>query len=60
MNINTNAIPKDVQILLDKGAKAYADSEATTNLGRVGRFFARFIKPSTAIKIFAHIITKKS
>jgi len=59
MNINTNGIPKDVQDLLDKGAIAYSESEATTNLGRVGRFFAKFIKPSTIIKLFAHIVTKK-
>jgi len=47
-------IPTEVKDLLNKAAKSYADSPATTGAGRVLRFFARFITVETVIKIFAH------
>lgn len=51
-------IPTPIVELLDAGATAYSDSNATTNAGRVLRFISRFLKPSTIIKIFAHKLTK--
>lgn len=47
-------IPKEIENVLNYGAKMYADSPATTNAGRVLRFLARFIKAETIIKLFAH------
>lgn len=51
-------IPTPIVELLDAGATAYSDSNATTNAGRVLRFITRFLKPSTIIKMFAHKLTK--
>ena len=51
-------IPTPIVELLDAGANAYSDSNATTNAGRVLRFITRFIKPSTIIKMFAHKMKK--
>lgn len=51
-------IPTPIVELLDAGATAYSDSNATTNAGRVLRFISRFLKPSTIIKMFAHKLTK--
>jgi hypothetical protein len=51
-------IPAPIVDLLDAGATAYSDSNATTNAGRVLRFISRFLKPSTIIKMFAHKMTK--
>ena len=52
-------IPADLSNLLDEAAKKYSESKATSNAGIVLRFFARFISPSTIIKLFAHKITNK-
>lgn len=52
--IMAKQLPPEIENILNEAARRYSESEATTNLGRVGRFFARFIKPSTIIKIFAH------
>jgi hypothetical protein len=46
-----------IKAILDEAAYRYSDSPATTNAGRVLRFFSRFIKPSTIIKLFAHKLT---
>jgi hypothetical protein len=51
-------IPTPIVELLDAGANAYSDSNATTNAGRVLRFITRFLKPSTIIKMFAHKLSK--
>jgi hypothetical protein len=51
-------IPTPIVELLDAGANAYSDSNATTNAGRVLRFISRFLKPSTIIKMFAHKLSK--
>jgi len=51
-------IPTPIVELLDAGATAYSDSNATTNAGRVLRFITRFLKPSTIIKMFAHKLSK--
>jgi hypothetical protein len=51
-------IPTPIVDLLDAGATAYSDSNATTNAGLILRFICRFIKPSTIIKMFAHKLTK--
>lgn len=51
-------IPEPIVELLDAGATAYSDSNATTNAGRILRFICRFIKPSIIIKMFAHKLTK--
>lgn len=47
-------LPKEVTDILDKAAKVYSESEATTNAGRWLRFIAKFIQPSIIIKIFAY------
>ena len=47
-------IPPVIKNVLDNAAKTYSESKATTDLGRVGRFFARFITVDTVIKLFAH------
>ena len=51
-----NEIPQPIQDALNKSAKAYSESKATTNAGAVLRFICRFIKPTTIIKMFAHKI----
>lgn len=43
---------------LNRVAKIYSESKATTNAGRVLRFIARFVKAETIIKLFAHKLTK--
>ena len=47
-------LPPEIENILNEAARRYAESDATTNAGRVLRFVSRFIKPSTIIKIFAH------
>jgi|688.fasta_scaffold1845901_2 hypothetical protein len=52
-------IPPEISNLLDEAAKKYSESKATNDAGRFLRFLARFISPSTIIKLFAHKITNK-
>lgn len=52
-------IPPEISNLLDEAAKKYSESKATTDAGRLLRFIARFISPTTIIKLFAHKITNK-
>ena len=47
-------IPQPIKDALDKVAKDYSQSPATTNAGRVLRFFASFISVDTIVKLFAH------
>lgn len=47
-------IPEEIQNALDKVAKDYSQSPATTNAGRVLRFICKFIKPTIIVKMFAH------
>lgn len=47
-------IPKEIENVLNYGAKMYADSPATTNAGRVLRFLAKFVTVDTVVKLFAH------
>jgi hypothetical protein len=47
-------IPKEIKDLFNAAGQKYADSPATTNAGRVLRFFARFITVETVVKILAH------
>lgn len=47
-------IPPQIQEALKEVAKQYSESEATTDAGRVLRFFARFISKDTITKLFAH------
>lgn len=49
-----NEIPKDIQNTLNVAANAYSQSPATTNAGRILRFIARILPPTTIIKLFAH------
>ena len=49
-----NQIPTQVKDALDKAAQQYSRSEATTNAGRVLRFIARILPPTTIVKLFAH------
>ena len=49
-----NQIPQPIKDALDKVATQYSQSPATTNAGRVLRFFAKFISVDTIIKLFAH------
>lgn len=49
-----NQIPPIIKEALDKAAQQYSQSTATTNAGRVLRFFARFVSVDTVIKLFAH------
>lgn len=51
-------IPPEITNLLEEAAKQYSQSKATTDAGIVLRFLARFIKPSTIIKLFAHKFNK--
>lgn len=51
-------IPEPIKKALDESAKNYADSKYTTDAGFVLRLICKFIKPSTAIKIFSHKLTK--
>lgn len=51
-------IPKEITEILQKSATAYAESEATTNLGRIGRFIARVIPVSFVLQLFAHKMKK--
>lgn len=52
-------IPPEITNLLDEAAKQYSQSKSTNNAGLVLRFIARFITPSTIIKLFAHKIINK-
>jgi hypothetical protein len=52
-------IPAEISNLLDEAAKKYSESKATSDAGVVLRFLARFISPSTIVKLFAHKITNK-
>lgn len=47
-------IPPVIKTALDQAAQQYSRSPATTNAGRVLRFFARFVSVDTVIKLFAH------
>lgn len=47
-----------IENALNAVAQRYSDSPATTNAGRVLRFFARFIKAEDVIKLFAHKLSK--
>ena len=47
-------IPPVIKTALDQAAQQYSQSAATTNAGRVLRFFARFVSVDTVIKLFAH------
>lgn len=47
-------IPTVIKTALDTAAQQYSQSPATTNAGRVLRFFARFVSVDTVIKLFAH------
>jgi hypothetical protein len=49
-----NQIPPVIKSTLQEVATAYANSEATTDLGRIGRLFARIIPVSFVIQLFAH------
>lgn len=49
-----NDIPQPLQDALNESAKAYSNSPATTNAGRILRFIARILPPTTIIKLFAH------
>jgi hypothetical protein len=56
----TKEIPLVIKDSLQEAATAYANSEATTDLGRIGRFFARIIPVSFVIQLFAHKLKKVS
>ena len=47
-------IPKEIQDTLNLAANAYSQSPATTNAGRILRFIARILPPTTIIKLFAY------
>lgn len=47
-------IPPVIKDALQEAATVYANSEATTDLGRIGRFLARVIPVSFVIQLFAH------
>ncbi|MEO6176946.1 MAG: hypothetical protein ABIP27_17465 [Flavobacterium circumlabens] len=47
-------IPPIIKTALDQAAQSYAQSKATTNAGRVLRFFASFLTVDTVVKLFAH------
>lgn len=52
-------IPEPIKKALDESAKKYADSKATTDAGFILRLICKFIKPSTAIKIFSHKLSRR-
>ena len=52
-------IPPVIKDALQEAATAYANSEATTDLGRIGRFLARVIPVSFVIQLFAHKLKLK-
>lgn len=52
-------IPPIVKNALDRAAQTYSQSEATTNAGRVLRFFASFLTVDTIVKLFAHKLNNK-
>jgi hypothetical protein len=54
-----NQIPTVIKDALQEVATAYANSQATTDLGRIGRFFARIIPVSFVIQLFAHKLKKQ-
>lgn len=47
-------LPPVIGGALDKLTKAYSESEATTNAGRVLRFLARFVTVDMVLKILTH------
>ncbi|MEC4050608.1 hypothetical protein OX284_014305 [Flavobacterium sp. SUN046] len=51
-------IPQPIQDALNDVAKKYSESPSTTNAGAVLRFFCRFVKPTTIIKMLAHSLSK--
>lgn len=51
-------IPQEIKDGLQEAATAYAKSKAKTDLGRIGRFFARVIPVSFVIQLFAHKLKK--
>lgn len=46
-------IPQPIKDAADALAQKYADSPATTNAGKVLRFFARFVTVDLLLKILA-------
>lgn len=50
-------IPSEIKDATNELAKKYSESPATTNAGRVLRFFARFITLDTILKLVAHKAT---
>jgi hypothetical protein len=52
-------IPSEITDIVKEVAIKYSESPATTNAGRVLRFFSRFITIDTVIKILAHKVDKK-
>lgn len=56
--MRTKKIPPLVKLVLNDAAKAYSESPATTNAGRVLRFISRFITVDTVIQLFAHKLRK--
>ncbi|MEO7977771.1 hypothetical protein [Flavobacterium sp.] len=51
-------IPPLVKAVLDEAAQTYSKSKATTNAGRILRFFASFVSVDTVVKLFAHKLSK--
>lgn len=47
-------LPAAIGSVVDDLAKKYSESPATTNAGRVLRFFARFITLDTVLKLLSH------
>lgn len=50
----TQKLPPVVGQVVDELAKKYSESPATTNAGRVLRFFARFVTLDTLLKLVVH------
>lgn len=47
-------LPPEISQAVNELQKKYSESTATTNAGRVLRFFSRFITLDTVLKIIAH------
>jgi hypothetical protein len=47
-------IPQEIKTGLDVVVKQYSDSPATTNGGRILRFFAKFVSVDTLLKLLVH------
>jgi hypothetical protein len=54
-----NQIPQPIKDALDKVAKQYSESPATTNADRILRFIARFISVDTITQLFVHKTVNK-